>query len=290
MRVLVTNDDGVYAPGLAAVTRALARWASDGHDVVVVAPLENHSGAATAVGTVYEREAIRYKRVRVPGAHDVPAYGVNASPALAVIAGALGGFGPRPDVVVSGINLGTNVGRSVLYSGTIGATLAGAQLGLSGLAVSLRSGPPPEQWSTASDLALAILPALEAAPSGTVLSLNVPALPIDQLRGIRRARISAAGMVERVSSAALGVLGGPPGNGTLDEGEVHLVFGSAIPSPGHPELDVAETAPGPLDDGTLIGAGFATLTPIVGVHEDTGQDTAEVVHTALSSADGLLTR
>ena len=160
MRVLVTNDDGIFAPGLAAITRALAAWAADEHEIVVVAPLANHSGASAAVGTVYEREAISYRRVAVPGATGVCAFGVDAPPALAVLVGTLGGFGPRPDVIVSGVNLGVNVGRSVLHSGTVGATLAGAQLGVRGLAVSLRSGFPPEQWSTATTLALGILPAL----------------------------------------------------------------------------------------------------------------------------------
>ncbi len=147
MRILVTNDDGVHAPGLAALTRALASWAADdpgGEDrqVVVVAPLANYSGAAAAVGTVYEREAIAYKTAVIPGAESIEAYGLDASPALSVIVSALGAFGPRPDLVVSGINLGVNVGRSVLHSGTVGAVLTGAQLGMSGLAVSLRSGGP----------------------------------------------------------------------------------------------------------------------------------------------------
>ena len=155
VRILVTNDDGVHAPGLAAVTRALAGWRAaapddEVRDVVVVAPLTNHSGASAAVGTVYEREAIAYRAVPIDGADDVPVYGLDASPALSVIVGVLGGFGPRPDLVVSGINLGVNVGRSVLHSGTVGAALTAAQLGLSGLAVSLRSGSVPDHWETAA--------------------------------------------------------------------------------------------------------------------------------------------
>src|SRR5579863_1845132 len=78
VRVLVTNDDGVHAPGLSAITRALAQWTRDddgAHEIVVVAPLANHSGASAAVGTVYEREAISYRRVRIDGADEVPTYG-----------------------------------------------------------------------------------------------------------------------------------------------------------------------------------------------------------------------
>lgn len=287
MRVLVTNDDGVHAPGLAAITRALATWAAGhdgGHEVVVVAPLANHSGASAAVGTVYEREVISYRRVRIDGAADVPTYGVDAPPALSVLVGALGGFGPRPDIVVSGINLGVNVGRSVLHSGTVGATLAGAQLGLRGLAVSLRAGFPPEQWTTASTIAVALLPALCDAPPRTVLNLNVPSVPMDELRGVRRARISTSGIVKQATGGGYGV-GGPARGGSPDEGEIRLTLGTAIPTLGR-----ADESEDPEDDAALVAAGYAAITPIVGVREDTAQDSDEVVRAALSTLHRLLGR
>ena len=147
MRVLVTNDDGVSAPGLAALTRALVGWAERStagggprHEIVVVAPSSNYSGAGAAVGSVTDGTRIVYQRARVTGAEDVEAYGLDASPALSVIAGALGAIGPKPDLVLSGINHGVNVGRSVLHSGTVGAALTASQLGISALAVSLRPG------------------------------------------------------------------------------------------------------------------------------------------------------
>ncbi|MGH8988016.1 MAG: 5'/3'-nucleotidase SurE [Acidimicrobiales bacterium] len=288
MRVLVTNDDGVHAPGLAAITRALARWCRDegGHEVVVVAPLANHSGASAAVGTVYEREAISYRRVRIEGAEHVPTYGVDAPPALAVLVGALGGFGPRPDVVVSGINLGVNVGRSVLHSGTVGATLTGAQIGLRGLAVSLRSGSPPEQWATASRIAVALLPALCAAPPRTVLNLNVPSVPMEELRGVRRARISRSGIVKQAAGSTGSPDprgGGPALGGNADEGEVRLTLGTAIPTLGR-----ADENEDPEDDAALIAAGYASITPIVGVREDTAPDSDELVHEALTTVHDML--
>lgn len=286
MRVLVTNDDGVHAPGLAAITRALAAWAGgaeEHHEIVVVAPLANHSGASAAVGTVYERESISYRRVRVPGAEGVPSYGVDAPPALAVLVGVLGGFGPKPDIVVSGINLGVNVGRSVLHSGTVGATLAGAQLGLRGLAVSLRAGFPPEQWETASTVAVSVLPALCAAPARTVLNLNVPSVPLEELRGVRRARISTSGIVKSASDPAHRP-GGPAAGGHPDEGEVRLTLGAAVPTLGMVGADED-----PEDDAALVAAGFACLTPIVGVREDSGQDADEVVRAALADAQRATT-
>ena len=87
--------------------------------------------------------AIAYQRAVVEGAEAVEAYGLDASPALSVIAGALGAVGPKPDLVLSGINHGVNVGRSVLHSGTVGAALTASQLGISALAVSLRAGADP---------------------------------------------------------------------------------------------------------------------------------------------------
>ena len=175
VRILVTNDDGVHAPGLAALVRALAAWTgSNGHEFVVVAPLANYSGASAAVGTVYEREAIGFRRVRIEGAEGVDVFGLDAPPALTVIVGVFGAFGPRPDIVVSGINLGVNVGRSVLHSGTVGAALTAAQHGLRALAVSMRSQPVPHRWDTAAAVALAVIPVVAAAPPRTVLNLNVP--------------------------------------------------------------------------------------------------------------------
>jgi 5'-nucleotidase len=288
VRLLVTNDDGVHAPGLAAITRALVRWADDHaglHEIVVVAPLANHSGASAAVGTVYEREAVSYRRVHIEGAEAVPTYGVDAPPALAVLVGTLGGFGPRPDIVVSGINLGVNVGRSVLHSGTVGATLAGAQLGLRGMAVSLRAGFPPEQWTTASTIAVALLPALCDAPPRTVLNVNVPSLPMEELRGVRRARISTSGIVKQATGGAGHGVGGPTTGGDPDEGEIRLTLGAAIPTLGR--VDESED---PEDDAPLIAAGYATITPLVGVREDTAKDSDEVVRAALSTVHLLLGR
>lgn len=289
VRVLVTNDDGVHAPGLAAITRALAAWAAgatdEHHEVVVVAPLANHSGASAAVGTVYERESISYRRVRVPGAEDVPTYGVDAPPALAVLVGVLGGFGPKPDIVVSGINLGVNVGRSVLHSGTVGATLCGAQLGLRGLAVSLRSGFPPEQWETASAVAISLLPALCDAPPRTVLNLNVPSVPLAELRGVRRARISTSGLVKSASDDPAHRPGGPAAGGRAEEGEVRLTLGAAIPTLGR-----SEEGEDSEDDAALVAAGYASLTPIVGVREDSAPDADEVVRAALTQAHRILGR
>jgi 5'-nucleotidase len=269
VRILVTNDDGVHAPGLGALVQALARWSKDeGHEIVVVAPLANYSGAAAAVGTVYEREAVEYRRVHIEGAEEIPAYGLDAPPALAVVVGTYGAFGPRPDLVVSGINLGVNVGRSILHSGTVGAVLTCAQHGLRGLAVSLRSQPLPYPWETAAELALRVIPALAAAPPKTVLNLNVPAVPLDRLRGVVSGRISDAGIVK---GAHADLTGG-------DAGSVRLELGTAIPSLGD------TTDEDPSDDAALVGAGFASLTALHGVGEDFRPHIQVVVERAVREA------
>src|SRR5207302_8957593 len=100
MRVLITNDDGVGAPGLAALAVAMVGL---GHDVVVAAPLDDRSGSGAAIGPVHTGEGVRVSRMSIAGV-DVPVHGIDGPPALAVMAARLGGFGAPPDLVVSGIN------------------------------------------------------------------------------------------------------------------------------------------------------------------------------------------
>jgi 5'-nucleotidase len=284
VRILVTNDDGVDAPGLAALTRALAAWveataASGGprHEIVVVAPSSNYSGAGAAVGSVTDRTTIAYRRAKVSGAEGVDAFGLDASPALSVIAGVLGAVGPKPDLVLSGINHGVNVGRSVLHSGTVGAALTAAQLGLSALAVSLRAGVTPDPWESAADLAVALIPVLCDAPTCTVLNLNVPSRPLHEIRGLRWARVSGAGLIKaargtsaweaptrpemegpaRAEGALAFIEGGP-----AEEGEIVLNVGS--PFPTSDDLEQAD----PNEDATLVAQGYAALTALRGPGAD----------------------
>jgi 5'-nucleotidase len=279
VRILVTNDDGVTAPGLAALTRALAAWSGHSggdpaHEIIVMAPSSNYSGAGAAVGSVDDHTTIGYQRAYVEGAENVEAYGLDASPALSVIAGALGAVGPKPDLVVSGINHGVNVGRSVLHSGTVGAALTASQLGISALAVSLRVGDGPDPWESAADLAVALLPMLADAPVRTVLNLNVPHLPLDAIRGLRWARVSGAGLIKSAqgagsweapnveeiegpaaAEAARSVMEGEPD----EKGEIVLTVGSPFPHSG----DLGLTDSGS-EDATLVAQGYAALTALRG--------------------------
>jgi 5'-nucleotidase len=283
VRILVTNDDGVGAPGLAALTRALVVWAEETAgdpppEIIVVAPSSNYSGAGAAVGSVTDHTTIGYQRAFVEGAEEVEAYGLDASPALSVIAGALGAVGPKPDLVLSGINHGVNVGRSVLHSGTVGAALTSSQLGISALAVSLRAGANPDPWESAAELAVALIPLLVDAPPRTVLNLNVPHLPLADIRGLRWARVSGAGLIKSArdagtweapnveeiegpaaAEAARSVMEGEPDV----KGEIVLTVGSPFPHSG--DLGLADAG---AEDATLVAQGFAALTALRGPRAD----------------------
>lgn len=193
MRVLVTNDDGVGAPGLHALAKALVEA---GHDVLAVAPLVDMSGSGAAIGHLGSGSHIVTRRVELPGLPRVPAYGVDGPPALAVLSARLGGFGDPPELVVSGINPGHNTGAAVLHSGTVGAALTAANFGASGLAVSTGDGGDgPPRWDTAGRLAVAALDWLASAPARTVINLNVPDLPLERVRGVRWAELARFGTV-----------------------------------------------------------------------------------------------
>src|SRR5215510_14966407 len=151
MKILVTNDDGVESPGLHALVRALV---ADGCDLVVAAPDRDMSGSGAAIGQFHVDQHIDAAPVELPGLAGVTAYAVGGPPGLCVLAARLGGFGPAPDMVVSGINPGCNTGRSILHSGTVGAALTGANFGVRGLAVSIDViDGGPHHWETAAEVA-----------------------------------------------------------------------------------------------------------------------------------------
>ena len=274
MRILLTNDDGIAAPGIAVLARSLARWTREGpagevREVIIVAPHTNHSGMSSAVGDVFDRPSVAYRRHKIAGAEEIPTYALEAPPALCAILGAINSFDFQPDIIISGINAGANVGRSVLHSGTVGAILTGAQLGLSGMAVSVQWGADVH-YETAGAVALEVLEHLMSAPSRTLFNLNVPNLPASELKGVRRGRISTAGVVKAAGPSA----GGEP---LSEEGELPIRVGAATPELG----DVSDESED--EDGALLVAGYASLTPLRGPHEDTDTAIDETMHSALDA-------
>ena len=191
MRLLVTNDDGVLAPGIAALARAMV---STGHDVVIAAPHEDMTGFGAALGAFSSAGTIDVAPITLDGLEGVPTYMVTGPPALCVMAARLGGFGDPPDLVVSGINPGPNTGRATLHSGTVGAVLTGGNFGVSGLAVSI-GVDDHIHWETAGELAIGALEWLVDQPAKTLLNLNVPNVPLDEVKGVRWARLAPFGTV-----------------------------------------------------------------------------------------------
>lgn len=213
-RVLVTNDDGVHAPGI----RRLALAAHDaGYDVTVAAPRDEASGMSAALTAVTDGGRVLVTPTSLPGLDGVPAFAVAASPAYITLLAGLGVFGPAPELVLSGINRGANAGGAILHSGTVGAALTAAAAGARAMAVSLDVLSPAEAstgsggaaiaeldavddedryWSTAAALAARLIPWLVDAPSGTVLNLNVPDRPADRVTGLRRATLAPFGQVQ----------------------------------------------------------------------------------------------
>jgi 5'-nucleotidase len=207
MRILVTNDDGIDAPGLAHLVEAMLPLG----EVVVVAPDREFSGASVAVGSLmHHTPGVRRRAI----AGTAAAWAVSGPPALCVLYVNAGLFGEAPDLVVAGINPGANVGRSVYHSGTVGAALSARNCGWSGVAVS-QAAPAGasvegqaytdmlamQRWHVAASVARTFVGALlDDLPSEPVVAnLNVPNLELDQIEGWTLAEVSpapAASMVD----------------------------------------------------------------------------------------------
>jgi 5'-nucleotidase len=237
MRVLVTNDDGIRAPGIAVLASALAEA---GHDPVVAAPAQDMSGASASIIRMHPDAHIEVARADLCPEASVEAWCVDATPALAVLTGVLGAFGEPPDIVLSGINSGLNTGLSILHSGTVGAALTAQRLGLSAMAISLEPGDP-WRWQAAADVAMEQFAWLGRAPRRTVLNVNVPDRPVHQL-AVRWAPLDPYGTV-RASIA----------DGHSGRMQVEMRSSGDEPPPG--------------SDAALVAAGYVTITAIGGVYE-----------------------
>jgi len=282
MRILITNDDGVYAPGIAALTRGLHAAFGGEHELIVVAPLTDHSGAGAAVGPVYERESIPYEHVDIPGLADVPTFGIDGSPALSVILACIEGFGPKPDMIVSGINHGINAGRSALHSGTVGAALTGAQFGVRGLAVSIAWADQPDYWDTAVQLAVGVVPTLAAAEPATVLNLNVPAVSPAELKGLRHGTLGRVGLIRSVRPEHSPL---PVDGPAVDRTGGAIVL--ALRGAGDDQDRLKERAElEPESDAALVEQGWASVTALVGVRENVSDAGVAALDAAVASHTG----
>ncbi|MGE6385001.1 5'/3'-nucleotidase SurE [Pseudomonas sp. NPDC078416] len=177
MRILISNDDGVMAPGLAALHGALAGYA----ECVVIAPDQDKSGASSS---------LTLDRPLHPHTLDNGFISLNGTPTDCVHLGLNGLLPDEPDMVVSGINLGANLGDDVLYSGTVAAALEGRFLQRPSFAFSFLSRQV-DNLSTAAHFARLLVEAHERLdlPPRTVLNVNIPNLPLAHVRGIQLTRL-----------------------------------------------------------------------------------------------------
>jgi 5'-nucleotidase len=188
--ILLTNDDGIRAPGLAALRRALDTLGT----VVTLAPDGNRS--AIARGITIDR-ALHARAIDF--GDGFAGYALDGTPADCVRAAALGFFGGRPAVVVAGANMGANLGDDVAYSGTVAAALEGALLGLPAVAVSVQ-GRAPRHIDDVVRLASPIVARAldDGLPAGLVLNVNLPDLPAAEVRGLRVTTLGCASVHDRL--------------------------------------------------------------------------------------------
>ena len=271
MRILVTNDDGIDAIGLHVLARAMKPLG----DVVIVAPDEEYSGYGAAIGPIWLMAPEVY-RAQVDGIDE--AWAVTGPPALCVMFARMGAFGDV-DLVVSGINPGANVGRSVYHSGTVGACLSGRNGGWSGIAVSQASDGwgvegqawdemvRLQRWETAAAVASAFVRGyLERPPTEIVIAnVNVPNLALDDVKGWA---VTEVGQLppRAMSNATLVARDGEP-----DEFDVDVSWGEPVDLPDH-------------TDGGAVERGQVSVTYLTRLQAETRDD----MRTAEGALDQLL--
>jgi len=190
MRILLSNDDGYFAPGIESLARALAEIA----EVTVVAPERERSGASNSL-TLDRPLSLR----RAANGF----YFVNGTPSDCVHLAVTGMLDHLPDMVVSGVNNGANMGDDTIYSGTVAAATEGHLLGVPALAVSL-SVKQGIHFDTAAQVARQIVESFQqnemsgASGEPLLLNLNVPDIPYEQLKGLRVTRLGKRHKAESV--------------------------------------------------------------------------------------------
>lgn len=261
MRILVTNDDGIDSVGLHVLARRLTE---EDADVFVVAPDAEYSGSSASLGTL-EMMHPAVHRATIDGIDEV--WTVAGPPALCVFFARLGAFGDF-DLVVSGINPGANVGRAIYHSGTVGATLTGRNGGRSGIAVS-QDAPfdvmgqgqvaAGQCWDSAAEVAAVaargLLTSLPDEPA--ILNVNVPNLPLDEIKGWRHTQVGMRAP-RPVNSAKLVEKRGHDGAFQLD-----ITWGGEQPMP-------------PGSDGAAVADGYVSVSYLSAFVHESRRDLATV--------------
>jgi len=176
MKLLLSNDDGVRAQGLKVLAERLSQVADK---VTVVAPDRDCSGASNS---------LTLKRPLCPETMDNGFISIDGTPTDCVYMGLSSLFDAQAELVISGINHGANLGDDVLYSGTVAAATEGRFLGVPSIAVSLVG---KKHFASAAEFIARLLPAFKrlSLPPGSIININVPDLPYDEIKGIRLTRL-----------------------------------------------------------------------------------------------------
>ncbi len=177
MNILLSNDDGYLAPGLCALEQVLSRVG----DITVVAPERNRSGASNSLTLDLPLRAVTAENGFIF---------VDGTPTDCVHLAITGLLETEPDMVIAGINAGANLGDDVLYSGTVAAATEGRFLGLPAIALSMDSHDP-QHYATGAQVALELIEHLQRnpLPTDSIINVNIPDLPYDQLKGFQATRL-----------------------------------------------------------------------------------------------------
>src|SRR6059036_3761864 len=236
MRILLTNDDGVYAPGLRALRKELQKLG----DVTVVAP----AGEQSAVGHSITLLTPLLIQEVVDENNQPMGWAVEGRPADCVKLALLELLNDKPpDLIVSGLNAGSNAGINILYSGTVAAAIEGAFFRRTSFAVSLEyTKPKPLDFARAAGLAREVIQQILTHPvaSGTLFNINIPSLENGPIRGVRVVPQNIAPYTETYDRRV------------DPRGRVYFWNGPDFGCPDpHPDTDV-----------TAMGEGYITVTPL----------------------------
>jgi 5'-nucleotidase len=228
MRILLSNDDGVYAKGIQVLQQALSQIAQ----VTTVGPDRNCSGASNSLTLLNPLRTQQLSNGYIA---------VSGTPTDCVHLAISQLLNYTPDLVVAGINHGANMGDDVIYSGTVAAATEGRHLGLPAIAVSL-AGHDDEYFETAAYVTVQVIKKLKShpLPADQILNINVPAIPLNELKGLQITRLGRRHKAETMTKSR-----DPWGRDIYWYGSLG------------PELDA-----GPGTDFHAITHGYASITPI----------------------------
>jgi|UniRef100_A0A7C4EVG8 5'-nucleotidase len=230
--ILLTNDDGIYAEGLRYLRQALCTIG----EICVVAPVAEQSAVGHSI-TLYD--PIKVHEIQLNG--ETYGFGISGTPADSVKLALYALLRRPPDLVVSGINNGANLGINVLYSGTVSAATEAAILGVPAMAVSLaQKKNPPYDWALPHIQAVARWVLSQGLPKGVALNVNIPALPPEKIKGFRITRQALSPFRETVEPRE-----DPRGN------TYYWLSGQSAETETDNDIDII-----------ALGQGYISLTPL----------------------------